>query len=1034
MLRKYLLSLLLSGVLSTVVGSPYYFSHYQVSDGLSNNAVLCSVQDKNGFIWFGTRDGLNRFDGYHFKNFIHDPGNLKSLGSNLIHTLMVRDTNEIWIGTDQGIYIYHPKTDEFVPFKYIEGGESLQITEDKTGNVWFISDNKLYKYSENLKRLDLGFAAHHHQNTYAFCIDHNNEVWMGMGNGIRLVQQEVEYKLPHSYDDIGRIEKIFVDASNNIWIGTSRTGVYKWNRNTAEIQHIIKPDGRSPLYIRDIEQVTQNKLWVATESGLIIYDQVSQVSYHITHQKDDPWSLSDNAVYSILRDHQDGVWVSTFFGGINYYHPQHNLFEKIFPRNSPNSIQGHAVREMVEDNHQNIWIGTEDHGLTRFSTQTKKFYTLGDESGLDHNNIHGLLLTGDSLLVGTFLQGLYIVNAHTNKVIKNYTSENTDGTLGNNFIYHIYKTSTGKILLATSPGIYEFIPGKNIFLPFRAVPLHIFYTAMYEDDQHNLWLTTWRDGLYRIDAKTNKYEVFLHDPKDESTLNSNRVNRVLQGSNGRIWVATEGGLALYDKQFNAFRRFTIKDGLPSNLILAFQEDDSGNLWISTTKGLVKMCTSTYRMKTYTLQHGLLDLQFNYNSVFKDSKGLFYFGAFKGLIRFDPLAFSDQKYRTNNHTPIYITSVYVNQKELTVDDSPVLSESIVYTNRIKLKHDESSITINFVALNFASAKSTSYKYRLVGLDTTWTYLRENTPANFAKLPPGKYTFQVMAADPAKEPISMVKSLEIVILPPYWASTTAYICYCLLLLSTISYTLYNYDKKIKDKNRHRLEEIKAHREKELYKTKMDFFMQVTHDIKTPLTLIKAPLEKIIEGNSPDKTDRWLDIIHQNTEKLLSLTDQLLDFRKMESNQFSLKLKTHSISKLVSTCIQDFSPLVENKNIRLEKSIEQNVEAEIDIETIYKIVSNMLSNAIKYAENTVYVHVYKNPDQTTFSIEVKNDGILLSDEEIRQIFEPFQRASSHYRVKGSGLGLALASSFAMLHGGTLTYRKNIEKLNIFVLEIPI
>ncbi|NGM66554.1 two-component regulator propeller domain-containing protein [Sphingobacterium sp. SGR-19] len=1014
--------------------SPYYFNHFQVNRGLSNNAILCSVQDQDGFIWFGTRDGLNRFDGYRFKNFFHESENENSLGSNLIHSLMVRKTNEIWVGTDQGIYIYDPQQEEFSLFDKIKKSETLQIDEDPGGNIWFISNSRLYKYNPTTEQIDETYAKQRKEPTHAFCIDKQGEVWIGLKESICHVNSGKEYKFSNDKQFTGGVEELFVDDNNDMWIGTSHHGVYKWNRKDNKTQHVIKKMGNKPLYVREIEQISKDQLWIGTESGLLVHEISKNKTIHIIHEKDNPWSLSDNAVYSVMKDNRDGIWIGTFFGGINYYHPQHNLFEKIFPRNSPNAIGGHAVREIVEDDQHNIWIGTEDQGLSFWDQKTNQFRNFGPENGLAHTNIHGLLITGDSLLIGTFFQGLDVIDIRKKKVIKHFDSNNTDQALKSNFIYHIYKTSKGDILLATAPGIFQFIPGEDQFIRFKGAPGHVFFTSIFEDKNQTLWFTTWRDGLYMLPHGEQKPTRYVHDPKDPFSISSNRVNRVFQDSKGQIWVATESGLCIYDKSNQSFKRFTSKDGLPSNLILAMLEDNSENLWISTTRGLVKMNIRSHRIEKYSLEHGLLDLQFNYNSAFKDTNGLLYFGASKGLIRFDPSSITDL-YKTDFDTPIYITGIQSNQQELTIQDKKgALSKSILYTDEIKLPYDESTISFDFVALNFASANATSYLYRLVGLDTTWTFLRNNTKANFTKIPPGKYTFEVMASDANKTPISKIKSLKITILPPFWASVPAYIIYVLFSVGLIGMMLYWYDHKMKEKNRRRLEKIKAYKEKELYKAKMDFFMQITHDIKTPLTLIKAPLEKIMLGAEPKKSGKWLKTIHQNTEKLLSMTDNLLDFRKVESNEFSLKLKKQSVSSLILICLQDFAPLIESKKIKVSKSLDRKLEANIDIEAMYKILSNLLSNAFKYAEKHVFVNLYKIADSECFCIEIKNDGILLSDEEKTQIFEPFQRASTHYRVKGSGLGLALAYSFVSLHGGTLAYKKNSENLNIFVLEIPL
>lgn len=1021
----------LSGI--TLSASPYYFNHFQVNNGLSNNAILCSVQDKNGFIWFGTRDGLNRFDGIHFKTFLHESENEKSLGSNLIHSLMVRNTNEIWVGTDQGIYIYNPKKEEFSLFDKIKKQETLQIEEDRNGNIWFICNSRLYKYDPKTQYLDTTYARRWNEVTHAFCIDHNNEVWIGLKKSICNLKSGKRYLFSNNKSFLGRVERLFTDQNNNIWIGTSQQGLFQWDRKTEESRHVVKNTGNKPLYVRDIKQINDNQLWIATESGLVLHEIKSNTTQFILHEKDNPWSLSDNAIYTVLKDNQDGIWVGTFFGGVNYFHSEHNVFEKIFPRNSRNSIVGHAVREIVEDKEENLWIGTEDQGLSFWNQKTDDFINFGSDSPLAHTNIHGLLIAGDSLLIGTFFQGLDVIDIPKKKVIKHFDSNNTNHALKNNFVYHIFRTSNGKILLSTGPGVVEFLPGKDQFIPYKRVPGHVFFTSIFEDNKHTLWFTTWRDGLYKLEPGREKPIRFTHDPKNNKTISSNRVNRVFQDSNGSIWIATESGLCLYESD-QSFKRFTTKDGLPSNLILAMQEDNFGHLWISTTKGLVKMDTRTSRIETYSLEHGLLDLQFNYNSAFKDSRGWLYFGASKGLIRFNPSSVTDL-YKTDFDTPIYITGIQANQRELTPHSkNDQLSQSILYTKSLKLKHDESTVSLDFVALNFASASSTSYLYRLVGLDTTWTFSQKDTKANFTKIPPGKYTFEVMAADANRMPISNIKSLEIVILPPLWASVPAYILYGILAASLIGWLIKRYDQKIKETNRRRLETIKNHNEKELYKAKMDFFMHITHEIKTPLTLIKGPLEKIIEGNTPEKSEKWLKTIHQNTDRLLLLTDNLLDFRKVESSHFSLNLKNHSISSLLSICLQDFEPLIETKQLKVSKSVQRRLYANVDIEAMYKILSNLLSNAIKYADNEIHINLHTIPDRNFFRIEIMNDGVLLSDEDKSLIFEPFQRASKHYRINGSGLGLALASSFISLHRGTLAYKNDSKNLNIFVIEIPL
>lgn len=1013
-----------------------YFNHFQVEQGLSNNAILCSAQDADGFMWFGTRDGLNRFDGYNFKHYHADPDNSSGLGSNFIHSLLVSQTKEIWIGTDQGLYIFDPYKEVFSTILETHQNEIVQIEQDSIGDIWFIATDQLYHYKTETKELYKKTSLNQLRVSH-FCIDKENKIWYGSGTTLALMDSDLSYSLNMGANSSDRIERLCVDQQNNIWIGTSRNGLFKWSRQTEKITPVINnilPN--TPVFVRDIVEVDAHHLWIATEIGVLIYDKRTDDYQLLRHEKDDPWSLSDNAVYTITQDHQQGIWVGTFFGGVNYYHAHHNFFEKIFPRYSTNSIQGHATREIVEDRYHHIWIGTEDQGLTWWNPSTNDFYTFSPATGLAHSNIHGLALTGDSLLVGTFYRGMNVIDIRTKKILKHYNMENTQGTLGDDFVFSIYRTRAGRILLATSRGLYEFFPGKDRFQIVEELPSYIFYTSIFEDNTGNIWLSTWRNGLFRFSPDTKHVQRYMHDRDDKHSINNNRVNRIFQDSKGEIWVATASGIALWNRDADNFHRITKADGLPSNLILSFEEDNNQNIWIGTTHGLVKMGLHNNDIEIFDTELGLLDLQFNYNSSYRDSKGILYFGSSKGLIRFDPSTMTDL-HKHHVKSPIYITGIQTNQQELTIGDNQnKLKKSIIYTNKIELNHDESTISLDFAALNFISSKSTSYRYRLVGLDTTWTILRNNDKAKFTKIPPGKYTFEVLAVDANGKSISEEKRLQITIKPPLWASPTAIFTYWLLAISIICYAIYLYDNRVKEKNKRRLEIIKNHKDQEVYKAKMDFLARITHDIKTPLTLIKAPLEKLSQNNLlPPKREQLLRTIRNNTDTLIELTDKLLDFRKIESDHFTLQLKRQEVNKLVQLCISTYLPLLESKHIQLSYRSETSIEANIDGETIYKILDNLLSNAVKYSDKHIVVDLrYTDSSRTNFELRVGNDGKKLSEKDIKQIFKPFHRSSDHYQIEGSGLGLSLSFSYAKLHGGSLDFMENSENLNIFVLTIPI
>ncbi|KGE15085.1 ligand-binding sensor domain-containing protein [Sphingobacterium deserti] len=1022
-------------LLTISVGLPqsYYFNHLGVDEGISNNAILCSVQDKNGFLWFGTKDGLNRFDGYTFKQFYSDTDSNNGLGSNFIHSLLVDKSNNIWVGTDQGIFIYNPYLETFSVFTAESNGEILQLEEDAIGHIWFISNNQLFSFNPINGQLK--------QHTYireevvsAFAIDGHGEVWIGSSQSIRNLKTNNVFELPKTPDAAQWIQKIYFDDQQQCWIATSKQGMYRFNPLQGKIYHEVPPLDGAPLFVRDIQQTDRASFWIATESGVIVYNKHTKKRTLLKHQSDNPWSLSDNAVYSICKDQQNGLWIGTFFGGLNYHHSAHNSFQKIFPRLSSSSIQGHAVREITQDRMGKIWIGTEDNGLYSWDQQKSVFRSFTPKNGLSHSNVHGLALAGDSLLVGTFDSGLDVIDVRTGKLLKHFNTRNSPG-LSNNFIYQIYRTKKGRILLATARGLCEFLPGNDQFIAVKEAPSHIFYTSIFEDNAENIWLATWRDGLYHIDYKNGRTKVFLHNKDDATSLNSNRVNRIFQDSFNQIWIATENGLALWTKDGRFLRRFTTADGLPSNLILALQEDQQHNLWISTTRGLVRMHLPDFRLHIYDKESGLLDLQFNYNSTFKDRVGALYFGSSSGLIQFHP----DSIHHGNvaeKYSPLFITRIQSLQQEIGVGNSrPRVDRSVSYLQHLDLDHDESTISIDFAAFNFVSAHSISYVYMLEGFDRAWTLLRNTRTAHFTKIPPGDYVFKVKAVDANGQQVSVLKSLSIHISPPIWASTFALLLYAILAAGIIYLIVRSYDTKIKEKNRRRLEIIKSHRERALFKTKMDFFARIAHEVKTPLTLIKAPLERIMLNEGLDtKTTKLLHTMQQNTEKLVNLTNQLLDFRKIESSAHNLQLERHSINQLISERLQEFQPVFTQHSLVLTYRCEVNIEALVDIEIMVKIMDNLLTNAVKYADERVIAELTITEEGKHFYFTVKNDGRLLSTAEIETIFKPFHRSTEHYQIEGSGLGLALAYSFAELHGGKLFYLENSENLNIFVLKIPI
>lgn len=1040
LLRKFILFTLICLSFFNVQSQPFYFNHFQVEEGLSNNAVFCSVQDRNGFLWFGTRDGLNRFDGYTFKIFQNKPESSRSPQSNFIRVLMEDKSSVLWAGTDQGIFLFNPKTEIFKFFRPAISGEILDIKQAANGDIWFISDMNLYRY--DLKKDTVFMLTQSHKMCSMTLDVMKDGVWAGSNDGW-VYKLSPEGQVLSSYPVFSHnpeiqdrwIERLLIASENKMIIGTRKQGIKLLDIKQNTYRDLLSLDYKSEtIFIRDILQKDGSVFWFASESGIIHYNLSNDEYDFITRVKDDPWSLSDNAVYTLLKDREGSIWAGTYFGGLNYFSESNTFFEKFYPTDAPGSLSGYAVREITKDKYGNIWIGTEDHGLSKYDPVKIKFFHFGPSAGkgsVSHSNIHGLLASGDTLWIGTFEHGLDLMDIRTGRVIKHFDASDREGSLGNNFILNILKKKDGNILLATGRGLYEFDNRRKQFSLMNSFPGYIFFTTLYEDSEGIIWAGTWRDGLFYFNQHTGQTGRMTFAANDSGSLRSNRINRIFEDSKKNIWVATEGGLSRLHKDFNRFTNYTTANGFPSNLILSILEDDGGVLWISTTRGMVRL-TDSGELRVLTKANGLLSDQFNYNSSFRDENGLLYFGSVKGMIRFDPARYVE----TGGKAPVYITGIQISNKEIKIGakNSP-LDSAVTFTEKITLTHRQSTFSIDFAALSFVAPTMTEYAYKMEGLDKEWNHLQTNRKVFFTDLSPGSYTFRVNVVNASGEFIGKERTLKITVLPPVWASMPAYLSYIAIGLLIIFFLIRGYDKRIKEKNRRRLDLLKYQREKSLYQAKIDFFTQIVHEIRTPLTMIKAPLEKVMLGNHSGADAKNLKLIEKSTNRLITLSGQILDFRKIETGSFTLSFKNLFVNNVLLENYKLFQSIHQPKGIEFDLDMTPEIEAELDEEALVKIIVNLLDNASKYCESFVRVKMERDEnDGSFFRILFMNDGLPIPDQLRKKIFEPFYRVKKEIYKQGTGIGLALAQSLALLLNGKLEFEVSGDGYNVFILTLPV
>lgn len=1028
----YLLVILVALFQKDAFSQPYYFRHYQVENGLSNNTVYFISQDSKGFMWFATKDGLNRFDGSHFKVFrINYPEDDKHLTTDYMFSILPGEKGMLWVGAQRGLYRFDPEKEKLEPF--IDSLSNIyDITLDNKDQLWFISSNTICRYNFETKKLK-EFDPLTYFRATSLCMSNDGGIWASTENGF-LEKFNSDNETFTAFDIFSNsktpssrwIQKIRA-GDNSIFIGTTSQGLKLFDIATESYKDVLTYNhDKTTIFVRDILKSAGDEYWIATETGIFIYHSGTNTFTNLKKNYKDNYSLDDNAIYALFKDKEGAIWAGTFFGGINYYDRQNALFIKYFPGSAEHPISGNAVREICRDQLGNLWVGTEDGGLNKIIAATGKlqnFKPTGKKNSIAYTNIHGVLADGNNLWIGTFEHGIDIMDIRTGEIKKHFSANPGINGLRSNFALCFYRTSNGKILVGTSNGLYYYNRQKDEFFSPKEIPGDIFITGIIETHKKIIWAGTNNDGVFWFDPATHQSGHIFNEPGNKNSLTNNYVNDVFEDSKYNLWFSTEGGgLCKLDSNRKKFSGYTTSDGLPSNFIFKVLEDDNKNLWASTSRGLVNFRPGLKNPVVFTQANGLLNNQFNYHSGYKDSTGRLYFGSVKGMISFMPNQISAHDFIP----PIYITGMQVFSEDINPKkDSNLLQKAIVCTDKIKLPYYKSSLSFDFAALSYISPEMTNYKYELEGLDRHWTSLNTNRKVYFTNLSPGKYIFKIKASLNGIWSNRNEKQLTIIISPPIWATWWAYLIYVVIGILIFYYILNNYHKRQHEK-----------KEKEIYESKIEFFTNVAHEIRTPLTLIKGPVENLLEKRAEiPEIEEDLDCLDRNTNRLTQLVSQVLDFRQTEVKKFTLDFTKVNVNELLQETYLRFKILAQKKGLDFDLvTTSSPVFAQADAEALQKIFSNLIANAVKYAKKKVVIKMMPVvKENNSFSIVFENDGFIIKKESAKKIFEPFYRIKETKNQKGTGIGLALAKSLTELHKGSLELIFVKNDINTFSLNIP-
>ncbi len=1039
------------------------FKHLTVQDGLSRSWVKCIFQDSIGYLWVGTADGLNRYDGISFKTYKYKSGDPHSINHNNIFVIYEDRMRNLWVGTQAGLNLYDRKKDEFIPISAINNYVSC-IYEYDNGFFLVGSPGGLFLFNP---ANDTARQIHNDIKIEDILHDNNNNFWLATYNGLLLLDTaDYSYIRINPDKKIGSaanclIRSLFQDSKGGIWIGTNSDGLFYMTydknnpRNPDFISFKYDPVNSETITDGAIYAFAEDEngyLWIGVENGgLNLIDlktfQGKNVPFkHIEADPVDPEGLSDNSIHYIYHDRQNTTWIGTYGNGINYCNAILQKFDhfKHLPGSNA-SINNNRVNTIFEDDNS-LWIGTED-GLNILDKHTNKFhyYThqYNDPQSIGSNAVWDICRdSSNNMWIGLWNGGLNLFNERI-KTFKHFMfDENSPKSIGNYSVLNIIGTQDKNLWIATmGSGLIRYNYKRNTFKRYRVdynknSISGDWVTGLMEDSNGNIWVsTTVAIDLFNIE--TNHFTTFTHDPSNTKSISYNGASCFYEDSKKNIWIGTSNGINLFIRSDSSFKHYFQSDGLPENIIKAIIEDNHGNLWISTSNGISEFVNAVNVpekpvFKNYNISDGLQGNEFNAQSTFKNKKGMIYFGGNNGYNVFNP-----DKIKSNPYAPnIVFTRLLIFNKPISFgDENSPLADDISMTKVLKFSHKNSVITLEFASLNLLAPENNQYAFKLEGFEKDWNYVGKQHSATYTNLDPGNYTFKVKASNNDGLWNENGISIDIIILPGWWQTWEAKVIFLLLFILVIYFFRKHTIISVNLKNRLWQEHLEKKKTEELGQLKNQFFTNVSHELRTPLTLILGPLKKLImetENASP------LQTIYRNASRLKMLVDQIMDFSKIESNMMKLNLNHEDIVKYIKVCSENFIELARQKNITLcYKSTISSYFCDFDSDKIEKIFSNILSNAVKHTPEggSVEVNLDFDKQSGTLIIEITDTGKGINPTEIDRIFDRFftsPKQSAEY--SGTGIGLDLTRKLVELHKGTISVSSILEKGSTFSVKLPV
>lgn len=995
----------------TGVGQQLSFNRLTVENGLLSNSVLSIAQDRQSFLWFGTSIGLTRYDGARFKVY---------LPSNNITSLYCDKANNLWAGTSGGLDHYDVRKDAFEKIS-INGkriGNIHCIYEDKKGRLWIGSINGLHLLTDPVKKTFQSFYTSDNGNSIAGNVvravieDKAGNLWVGTNNGLTRMQwvngqwiYTTFRNQPGNANSLiaDYITSIAEDTLHNLWIGTQHDGISFYNPATNAFTNWSHTNNQSGLINNNIRHVlctSRGQIWVGTQEGLSIIDPQTKAIHSYQHEAANPKSLSQNSIYSMLEDANGSLWVGTYFGGVNSTYSYNTPFQTIQNNQSTSSLSNNVVSSIVEDGQHNLWMGTEGGGLNYYNRSNGSFTAyknmLNDAGSLGSNLVKIVYLDkDDNPWCGTHGGGLNVYDRNEKKFNRYLYKENDPATLSAE-ITSITEDPQHRLWIISQQGISIFqrngtkLESTDQRSMFTSLPG--FATTLYTDRAGNVWIGG-AAGLYKITGNTVL--------KIDTNYN---VNCIREDHQGNLWLGLNyGALAKYDPNKNSYTRYGNKDILANINVVGILDDEQGNLWLSSNRGLIRYNPARNSAQTYTMSDGLAGNEFNNNSYYKDSRGEMYFGGFNGITHFYPAGIE-----INNYTaPVVFTGLKLFNNYIGInDENKILNENITLSPGLTFRYNQDVFTIEFALLNYIKSSKNKYSYKLEGFDKGWNEVTNNT-ATYTNLPSGNYIFYVKGAN--NDGIwSAPARIAIKVMPPFWLTWWAYCIYILVLAGILFLVL-----------RYFFLRALLRKEDELHQVKLNFFTNVSHEIRTHLTLIMAPVEKMLHNKQHDTfVHQQLNQVKQNADRLLKLVSELMDFRKAETDHLQLHIGRYNLVPFLQDIYVSFreTSLANEINMSFIHNTEE-MYLYYDKEQLEKVFFNLLANALKFTPAGGRVVLMAEQKDNKITVTVTDNGRGIAPQYIDKLFTNFFQVADHgLQNTGYGIGLALSKNIIAMHQGTI------------------